>query len=79
MTQLTTIITIVNGRIESVRVHQGLKDEDLVLDYLSHLHDVPEGLCVEMWPIDLYSDLGDCTEGHPVWRHRRTAGAWVRY
>jgi hypothetical protein len=77
MTQLTVIVVLYEGLIESTRIHQGIKDEALVLDYLSHLHDVVDDTRVEMWPIDLYSDIGDLSG--PVWRYRLFEGAWVPY
>ena len=79
MQQLSVIVTLANGQVESIRTHTGLKDEALARQYVELLELAPVGLRVEIWPIDLYSDLGDATPDHQVWRFELAESGWVAY
>jgi hypothetical protein len=79
MQQITVIVERVRGQVRSVRVHVGLKSAALVRNYLECLELAQPGLCVEMWPIELYSDIGDVPAGRAPVRRRLTEAGWRRY
>ena len=79
LTKLTSIVTIVAGEVQSVRAHAGFKSDDVARNYLECLELAEVGLCVEMWPIELYSDVGDVPADQQVRRFRLTDVGWTTY
>jgi len=77
MQQLSVIVVSQGGSIKSVRIHAELKDEDLGYEYVSHLSCEP-GTLVEIWPIDLYTDIGDLTPGREPMRFEEGPLGWLK-
>jgi hypothetical protein len=76
MVEQTSIVLLVDGRVQSVRTHVGLKDWPAQEEYLAGLELAEPGTQVEMWPQAVYSDIGDVPPGRSPTRWRLGPEGW---
>lgn len=79
MVELTQIVLLVDGRVQSVRAHVGFKDWPDMQAYLDGLELARPGTQVEMWPQALYSDIGDVPDGMRPVRWVRGPSGWTHH
>jgi hypothetical protein len=78
MVQFTAIaLQSPSGEILSVRAHAVHMSAEGIEAYLGGYACPPSGTCVSMWPIDLYSDIGDVSDWAAVRRYRLDGQTWT--